>query len=101
MISDLQKRYTLIELSEKYDIPLTTMKNCFKEIYGDPISTFMRNYRINRSTNLLMTTDSSITEIAHLMGYESASKFSIAFKKVMNVSPVEYRNNRRFSNENK
>ena len=99
MISDLKKKYTLNELSEMYGIPLTTMKNCFKEIYGDPISTFMRKYRINQATNLLITSDLSISEIAYSMGYESPSKFSIAFKKEMEVSPAVYRNNRRISNE--
>ena len=37
LTQDLTKNYTLEELSAKFDIALTPMKNCFKSVYGSPI----------------------------------------------------------------
>lgn len=41
IISNLDKKLTLDELSKKYDISLTNLKNCFKEIYGKPYYTYL------------------------------------------------------------
>lgn len=94
--SDLQKHYTLEDLSKKFSISLTGMKNCFKTIYGLPIYSYIKKYKMNRAATLLKTTKISIAEIANGVGYESPSKFSAAFKKEMDMLPLEYRNTRGF-----
>ena len=37
LINDLESKITIDELVSKYDISKTTLKNCFKEVYGKPI----------------------------------------------------------------
>lgn len=91
MTGDLKRHYTLEELSERYNISLTAMKSCFKAIYGEPVFTFMRKYRMNRAATLLLTTEKNIADIANEVGYESASKFASAFKKEMGLLPLTYR----------
>lgn len=92
MTADVQKHYTLEELSARFDIPLTSMKACFKGVYGTSIFAYMRAYRMNRAAVLIRTDkEKNIAEIAGQMGYDSPSKFSIAFKEVMGKSPLEYR----------
>lgn len=91
MTENLEKHYTLEWLAREYDISLTQMKNCFKEIYGAPIFSFMREYRINAAANLLKTTKRSVTEIALSVGYDNPSKFISAFKEIMKRTPLEYR----------
>ncbi|MCH3918462.1 MAG: AraC family transcriptional regulator [Spirochaetia bacterium] len=89
-----EQHYTMKELSEQFDIPLTPMKNCFKCVYGNPISTYMRVYRMNRAAEFLrQDKDSSVAEIAGRVGYDSPSKFAAAFKKIMGKTPLEYRKN--------
>ena len=47
---------------------------------------------MNRAAELLRADrEKSVAEIAGLVGYDSASKFAIAFRKIMGMSPVEYR----------
>ena len=53
LTQDLTKNYTLEELSARFDIALTPMKNCFKSVYGSPIFTYKRNYRMNYAASLL------------------------------------------------
>ncbi|WP_304942252.1 helix-turn-helix domain-containing protein [Vallitalea guaymasensis] len=87
----LHKRFTLSELSQKFHIPLTSMKTCFKGIYGTPINTYMREYRLQAAASMIRETNDSIALISEKVGYESPTKFSIAFQKVMGLSPSEYR----------
>lgn len=90
--SNLQVRVTIEELSKQYDMPATSMKKCFREIYGDSIYSYQKRYRMNVAANLLMEDSKvEIQEIALKMGYENPGKFSSAFKSVMGVTPAKYR----------
>lgn len=92
LTQDLTRNYTLEELSARFDIALTPMKNCFKTVYGSPIFTYMRNYRMNYAASLLKSNKSlKVTEIAGLVGYDSPSKFASAFHRTMGKTPLEYR----------
>jgi AraC-like DNA-binding protein len=92
MTANVQRHYTLEELSAQFDIPLTSMKSCYKGVYGTSIFAYMRAYRMNRAAVLLRTDrEENIAEIAGYVGYDSPSKFSVAFKEVMGKSPLEYR----------
>lgn len=91
MVSNLEKHYTLKELSEKFAIPSTTMKICFKGVYGCSIYSYMKSYRMQMATAMLKDTNYSITDIALKMGYENPSKFSEVFKKEIGELPSEFR----------
>jgi len=92
MTANMQKHYTLEELSARFDIPLTAMKSCFKGVYGTSIFAYIRAYRMNQAAVLLRASrEENIAEIAGRVGYDSPSKFSVAFKEVMGKSPLEYR----------
>lgn len=93
MTEHLDKHFTLSELSQRFDIPLTAMKLCFKGVYGSPIYTYMISYRMQTAAVLLRQTKESITAIGMKLGYSNSSKFSEAFKKAMGMTPQEYRKN--------
>ena len=93
MVKNIDRHFTLEELSVKFEIPLTSMKKCFKGIYGMPVHTYMREYRVHVAADLLRQTNLSIAEIAEQVGYSNQSKFTEVFKRILKVSPVEYRNN--------
>lgn len=87
----LHRHYTLEELSSMFDIRLTTMKQCFKSVYGVSIYSHMRTFRMNAAAMLLCGEDKSIGQVAAAVGYENPSKFSAAFKEVIGLSPSAYR----------
>lgn len=91
LISNLQERPTIEELSKKYLINAATLKSTFKGVYGHPIATYMKEYRIHQAAILLRRNANTIAEIANQVGYKNQSKFANAFKKIMKVSPTEYR----------
>ena len=89
---DLKTRWTIEELSSMYDIPATTMKKCFKDVYGDSIYSYQKRYRMNLAASMLIQDENKeIQEIAAQVGYENPGKFSVAFRSIMGVSPAEYR----------
>lgn len=93
MRSDLERRYTLEELSARFQIPQTALKACFKSVFGSPVNAYMRQTRVNAAALALRTErDKSVAEIGGRMGYDSASKFAAAFKAVKGKTPQEYRN---------
>ena len=51
----------------------------------------MKELRIRRAAELLRHTSAPISEIAAAVGYESASKFTVAFKDSTGLLPKQYR----------
>lgn len=92
MVDDLERHLTVKELSERFDMPASTLKSCFKEVYGAPVFTYMRAYRINKAAAMLAENPKlSISDAAAYVGYANPSKFSEAFREIMGYLPKEYR----------
>ena len=53
---------------------------------------------MKKAAQLLRETDDTIAAIAKKVGYESQSKFTIAFKDIFQMLPSEYRKSIRTSN---
>ena len=99
LIAHISENYTQEELSQRFDIPMTAMKTCFRSVYGEAIGAWLTGYRMNRAAELLRESDLSIAEIGSRVGYDNAGKFTVAFKKTMKLTPSEYRRERRIHNE--
>ena len=91
LVEHLDQRITLPELSARFDIPLTTMKQTFKTVYGDTIGVYIQSYRMQKAMWLLQETNQTITDIAGQVGYQNASKFSEVFRQFAGATPSEYR----------
>lgn len=63
----------------------------FKELYNMPPSQYRKIHRLNHGAYLLKSTHLSVTEVAALCGYDNASKFSAAFKRLIGLSPLAYK----------
>ena len=89
---DLQVSYTQEELAQRFDIGLTPMKKCFKSVYGQSIYRYLKEYRMNRAAELLLTErEKKVSDIAADCGYENPGKFGKVFREQFGVSPLEYR----------
>ncbi|MDB3082964.1 AraC family transcriptional regulator [Clostridioides difficile] len=91
LTNNLEIRYTIEELSKKYLINSSTLKETFKFVYGMPIGNYMKNFRIKKAMELLLSTNDNIASIASKVGYITQGKFTSAFKDVTNILPTEYR----------
>lgn len=91
LIADLESKITLDQLAGKYGISKTTLKNCFKEVYGKPILRWRKEYKLDYACRLIEEGSYSISDISKMVGYSSPSKFSKAFKDYVGCTPSEYR----------
>lgn len=87
----LAERITIKDLSKRFLMNPTTLKNEFKAVYGVSLAAHMKEHRMERAEELLRNTDCSIGEIALMVGYTSQSRFSAAFKSEYGVLPSAYR----------
>jgi AraC-like DNA-binding protein len=90
LTGDLQSIITIDELADKYGVSKTTLKNCFKEVYGKPIFRWRKEYRLDYACRLIEEGELTISEISKKVGYSSPSKFSQAFKEHVGCTPSEY-----------
>lgn len=91
LMEHLSERITIDELSKKFSINTTTLKQAFKKVYGTSIATHMNEHRMKHAAKLLLETDDSIASVSMAVGYESQSKFSAGFKTFYGILPSEYR----------
>lgn len=86
------KKVTVDELCSMFGISKTSLQCCFKSIYGTTPASYIRSEKMKYAAQLIVSEEEkSIGEIASEIGYDNASKFSAAFRAVMNECPLEYR----------
>ena len=91
LTANLAERVTIEELSRKYLMNTTTLKRCFKQVYGETIAAHMKKHRMEAAAALLIKTQDDISLVAQAVGYESQSRFTTAFKETYGELPSEYR----------
>lgn len=82
---------SLCALSEKLHLNPSYLSRRFKELTGRTLTEVILKQRMETACGLLKNTSYRISEIAPMVGYETSANFSKVFKKVMKVTPREYR----------
>lgn len=96
IIDSSSKNYTVEVLSQMFDIPESTLRKNFREIYGSPIYKYIKKFKINKAAELLKNDRSlKVSDVAESVGYDNPSKFAAAFKDVMGITPLEYKQKRK------
>lgn len=82
---------SLKQLAQISCMGTTKLKSTFKEIYRCTITEYIQHRRMVQAEHFLANTDISIGQIAHIVGYHSASRFSELFRKNTGLLPSIYR----------
>lgn len=88
-----KEHLTIRQLSARFHISDTGLKENFKLLYGLGPYEFLKQCRMDWAADLLKTTKSSVAEIGAMVGYDNPSKFSSAFFGVYGMTPSKYRKN--------
>lgn len=91
LLENLQCPPTIEHLSELVLLNPQKLKAGFSYYYHLPIGQFITSMRMSLSAHLLCTTDESIAEIAHKVGYPYTSNFIKRFRQTYYCTPLEYR----------
>ncbi|WP_079912441.1 helix-turn-helix domain-containing protein [Paenibacillus sp. 32352] len=82
---------SLTMLSDRFQIGSKYLSQLFKESIGQNFSDFLIGLRIEHAKKLLRESDVSVQDISDLMGYANTTSFIRIFKKIVGVSPGQYR----------
>ena len=91
ILRNLDKRFTLAELAKKYGISESKFARGFKHFTGHSVYDFQLHASLERSKDLLLTSDLTVSTIATESGYQAEEAYSKAFKKKYGLSPLDYR----------
>ena len=80
------------EIYKSYPVSHSAFIAEFKRITGKNPSDYLKESKLYRAKNLLLTTSSSVLDISYEVGYDSVSHFIKCFKKKYGVTPHKYRN---------
>ena len=85
------QKLSLDKIAERFYISKYHLCRTFKQATGFTLAEYINTSRVMRARELLLTTRSSITEIAKETGFESGTHFGKVFKQYMGTPPLAYR----------
>jgi len=86
---------TLKLISKETGVTPRRITNIIHDKYDCNFKTYINRIRINESKRLLTRADLNIGEIAYKVGFNNQSHFNRVFKSELNISPSEYRENKK------
>lgn len=93
MEAHLDESLTIPALSRRACLSATTFKEAFRQLYGLPVHTWLRQRRMEWAAELLNTSGLNLEGVAKAVGYSSVSQFAAAFRQQYGVTPGQYRKN--------
>lgn len=88
---NLQKELTIQDISEGTNISKSVLYKNFRTSFDCTVKEYINAKRIDRSVELLTSTELSMEEISQKVGFASAAYFSKIFKRYKGVSPLKFR----------
>ncbi len=90
-VEDLSIHIPVKKVSDQFGISETSLKNYFREVYGNCISDYLTSLRMKEAARLLADTDLSILQIANKVGYTNQGRFAKVFQQYRHMKPLAYR----------
>lgn len=86
-----QEPITLQEVADFSNYSIYYFTRIFKKMTGMTFNDYLTYYRVQKSVELLVETEKTITEIAYLSGFSSVQTYNRVFKQLKQTSPREFR----------
>lgn len=90
MHSHIEKTLTIPELEKCSSLNKSTICRLFRETFSSSPMQYFHNMKIERAKQLLRENNYNVSQISEILGYSSVHYFSRQFKKLTNMSPIEY-----------
>ena len=86
------KDVTLDDLSEKFFLSKPYLSKYIKEKSGVTFGDILKQVRMKKARAMLKSSSATVESIAESVGYQNVEHFNRIFKKMYNITPVQYRN---------
>lgn len=84
---NLFKKLTLSELSNEIQSNECTLKRTFKNTFNTTVFSYIKEQRMLKAKQMLLNKNTTINEVADVIGYKNPQHFSTAFKKYFGYVP--------------
>jgi AraC-like DNA-binding protein len=91
MQEKVEAPWTVETLAKACGMSRTAFALRFKALVGETPLEYLTTWRMQKAAALLQKGDKKVSEVARLVGYDSESAFSKAFKRVVQVAPRPFR----------
>ncbi|HZH58116.1 MAG TPA: response regulator [Metabacillus sp.] len=86
-----EKDITLQEIAERFFLSREYISRKFKQEYHETLTNYLTKIRIEKAKELLENPHLKVYEISYKVGYQNEKYFSKVFKKLVGLTPNEYR----------
>jgi len=83
--------FQVADLCQEMNLSRSQLYRKIKALFGESISDYIQQVRLEKSRNLLLEGKLSVAEIAYQVGYSSPDYFSTVFRSKYNVAPSQIR----------
>lgn len=87
----LEQEIKVADLAKATNISVSTLERMFKEHMGTTPKKFILQAKISTACEYLVMSKKSIKTVGESIGFEDHANFTRAFKKLMGISPSQYR----------
>ena len=91
--NNVNSPWTVESLAEAAGMSRSAFAERFKGLVGQTPLEYVTEWRMQKAVQLLQQRDKKLVDVAQSIGYESDAAFSKAFKRVLGLTPGEYRRN--------
>lgn len=88
---NMGRNITLKEIAEKEHLNYHFLSHFIKDKIGISFQDYLNSIRLKKAVGMIINSDETITNIAHLSGFSSINSFNRLFKREYKSSPTEYR----------
>jgi len=88
---NLSQALSAAEIAAELGMTESRFSRFFRRATGNTFTDFVNRVRINRACQLLMESDSLITDICYVVGFNNVANFNRRFLDIKGMTPREYR----------
>jgi AraC-like DNA-binding protein len=88
---NLSQTLSAAEIAAELDMTESRFSRFFRRATGNTFTDFVNRVRINRACQLLLESDSLITDICYVVGFNNVANFNRRFLDIKGMTPREYR----------
>lgn len=85
------ERLSTDELAEMAGLSVSHFERRFRRAFGSSPRQYLVRIRVEHAARMLLETDKTVSEVAHKCGFYDHAHFSRSFRKIMQLSPSQYR----------
>lgn len=88
-----ESSFSIYQICDVFQMSESAAYQFFREVVGTSFADLIESIRIEKACQLLSDGSHTIKEIAQMVGYTNDNSFRRAFKRVLGISPSEYKTN--------